>query len=342
MNSAAVTQTELLEIATRLAKAAGRPLPRSLRQLAGGRNNRVFRVETDGAPLVLKSYFSDPRDPRDRLAAEWNFLQRAWKLGVRVIPEPLASEPQVRAGLYSFVAGRKLNPDEVDMPHIDAAVDFVLAINRAPRDLPPLGAGSEACFSLARHLDAVEQRIARLHSLDPEAPQLDAAVCFVSKSLLPVWADVKQRTEREAQALGLSMDRAISEEEICISPSDFGFHNALIDEGRLSFLDFEYAGRDDPAKLISDFLCQPEISVPAKYHARFISGISDALALSSDARARCTIFLNVYRVKWACIMMNEFLAVGAARRAYASAHERASRCAAQLAGARAKLAEVES
>jgi hypothetical protein len=269
-------------------------------------------------------------------------LQHAWTLGVRAIPEPLARDPRAQAALYSFVAGRKLEPDEIDASHIDAAVDFVLAINRPPRNLASLAAGSEACFSLAQHLGAVEQRIARLQSIDLEAPQLDAAVHFVSKRLLPAWVEVKRRTEREALGLGLSADRPIDEAEICLSPSDFGFHNALIDRGNLTFLDFEYAGRDDPAKLISDFLCQPEIPIPAKFHARFTSRMSDALVLSSAGRARCEILLDVYRVKWTCIMLNEFLAVGAARRAYSNADERAARCAVQLAKAETKLAEIES
>ena len=340
MNPAA-PQADVLAIATRLAKAAGRPQPRALQQLAGGRNNRVFRVETDGVPLVLKSYFKDPRDARDRLGAEWAFLTQAWKRGVRTIPEPLASDPQEQAGLYSFVTGRKLNPDEVDGSHVDAAVDFVLAVNRAPRDLSALPVGSEACFSLAQHLSAVEQRIARLDSLDPDAPQRDAAATFVANNLLPVWADVKARSGREAQALGLSTDKTIGDDDICISPSDFGFHNALIDAGTLTFLDFEYAGRDDPAKLTSDFLCQPEIPIPARFRARFVSRLAEGLPLSGEARARCAILLDVYRVKWTCILLNEFLAVGAARRAYSSADERAARCAAQLGKAQAKLAEVE-
>jgi len=340
MNPAA-TQADVLAIATRLAKVAGRPQPRALQQLAGGRNNRVFRVETDGAPLILKSYFKDPRDARDRLGAEWAFLTHAWKRGVRNIPEPLASDVKEQAGLYSFVAGRKLNPDEVDASHVDAAVDFVLAVNRAPRDVTALPVGSEACFSLAQHLNAVEQRIARFDSLDPDAPQRDDAATFVATDLLPVWAEVKVRTEREALALGLSTIETIGDDDICISPSDFGYHNALIDADKLTFLDFEYAGRDDPAKLTSDFLCQPEIPVPAKFRARFVSRLADGLPLSRQARARCAILLDVYRVKWTCILLNEFLTVGAARRGYASAHERAARCAEQLDKARAKLAEVE-
>ena len=64
---------------------------------------------------------------------------------------------------------------------------------------------------------------------------------------------------------------ALSPDDCCLSPSDFGFHNALVDDdGQVTFLDFEYAGRDDPAKLVSDFFCQPEIPVPLDYHATFI------------------------------------------------------------------------
>jgi len=55
------------------------------------------------------------------------------------------------------------------------------------------------------------------------------------------------------------MAQALPADETCLSPSDFGFHNALVDpSGALSFLDFEYAGRDDPAKPVSDFFCQPK------------------------------------------------------------------------------------
>jgi len=47
-----------------------------------------------------------------------------------------------------------------------------------------------------------------------------------------------------------------------ISPSDFGFHNALMtDESDLSFFDFEYAGWDDSVKMFYNLFCQPDIPV---------------------------------------------------------------------------------
>ena len=38
----------------------------------------------------------------------------------------------------------------------------------------------------------------------------------------------------------------------CVSPSDFGFHNAIVrGSGEICFIDFEYAGWDDSAQVFS-------------------------------------------------------------------------------------------
>ena len=48
------------------------------------------------------------------------------------------------------------------------------------------------------------------------------------------------------------------ENPLCISASDFGLHNAIMTERGIVFFDFEFAGWDDPAKAIVDFLLQPQ------------------------------------------------------------------------------------
>jgi hypothetical protein len=55
--------------------------------------------------------------------------------------------------------------------------------------------------------------------------------------------------------------------------------------------------------------------------------------------ARARLLLPVYRVKWVCIMLNEFLPVGESRRSFSGA-EGAARKAAQLAKAQAALAPL--
>jgi len=327
----------LLALASRLMDGVGRGRPRALARLSGGKNNQVYRIDNDaGIPLILKRYFRDPRDPRDRLGAEWGFIEHARLRGVRNIPEPLACDLEAGLGLYSFVPGRKLTAAELAPRHVGAAIDFVVAVNRPPR--AALAAGSEACFSLADHVATVERRVARLDALDPELPDAAQASRFVSEQLLPAWNAVKTRLVSDARAAGLAMAQALSADETCLSPSDFGFHNALVDpSGALSFLDFEYAGRDDPAKLVSDFFCQPEVPVPMSYHAEFVARLADGLHLGEPGRTRCRILLDVYRIKWTCIILNDFLPLGAARRAFADKGSLAARCANQLTKAKANI-----
>jgi hypothetical protein len=336
------TEESLLRLASHLAESIGIGRVLTLSRLAGGKNNQVYRVETEaGTPLVLKRYFTDPRDPRDRLGAEWDFLKHAWSRGIRAVPEPLACDAAAHAGLYGFVAGRKLLASELKPAHIDAAIDFVLAVNARPRPQP--APGSEACFTLAEHISTVDRRVARLVTLDPDAPHVEEARSFVATRLLPGWAAVKSQLAADAHATGLALEQALSADDCCLSPSDFGFHNALIDdEGKVTFLDFEYAGRDDPAKLVSDFFCQPEIPVPLNYHATFIARMAKGFGLDEAGQARCRMLLDAYRIKWICIILNDFLPLGAARRAFADAGAWAARCANQLAKAEAKLASLKT
>lgn len=332
----------LLALADRLVDSAGRGRATALSRLDGGKNNQVYRIATDaGDAVVLKRYFSDPRDPRDRLAAEWGFLRHIWSRGVRVVPEPLASDAATRTGLYSFVPGRKLLAAELKPCHIDAAIDFLLTVNAAPRSPETLAPASEACFSLADHISTVERRVARLATLDPDAPHVQEAQRLVDTALLPKWNAVKARLTKDAHDAGLEIDRALRPDECCLSPSDFGFHNALADEaGRVIFLDFEYAGRDDPAKLVSDFFCQPEIPVPLSYYPGFLAHLADGLDLDDAGRARCRILLDAYRVKWSCIILNDFLPVGATRRTFADAGAWDLRCQKQIKKAEAKIGEI--
>jgi hypothetical protein len=331
---------EVCALAARLATAAKLPPPVSLTGLAGGKNNRVYRVTLEGrdAPVVLKCYFSDARDVRDRRHAEWTFLERAWAAGIRNVPEPLATEPAAHAALYSFVTGGKLAPGEVADAHVAAAIRFVVAINRTAGISLPLPTASEACFSIAAHVDTVDRRVARLANLDGTAPRVDDARRLVADRLVPAWTRIRSRI----LALPGDATEELGQANRCISPSDFGFHNALVSAtGDVSFIDFEYAGRDDPAKLVCDFFCQPEIPVPTGHLDGVLDGLSGGLPVDAHFRDRAMTLLDAYRIKWACIILNEFLPVDAARRAFADAGAREARCEIQLAKAAHTLSQVD-
>ena len=325
----------VLELARCLAQRANLPPPQSLTRLTGGKNNRVFRA---GESAILKLYHWDLRDPRDRLRAEWQFLSYAWARGVRNIPRPLAKDDDAHAGLYSWMPGEVV--DKVSPDHVEAALGFLLAINAPPHDPAALDPGSEACFSLREHLATINRRVARLAVIDPDVPQRAAAELLIRSRLMPLWELVQATLLKEAERLGVELDAVLEQESQCISPSDFGFHNALVDGSRIGFIDFEYAGRDDVAKLVCDFFCQPQVPVPLAYMEGFASRLITGLGLGRSHEVRCQLLLDAYRIKWACIILNDFLPVGSSRRAHAELIRNEERCVFQLARATAKLNEI--
>jgi hypothetical protein len=207
-----------------------------------------------------------------------------------------------------------------------------------------LAPGSEACFTFHQHLETVERRIRRLAELSP-APSDRALVSdFVNFRLLPAWHIVETRLNNSLSEGGVASSEPITLSDIMISPSDFGFHNALFDDatGRIHFIDFEYAGRDDPAKMIADFFCQPEIPVGMEYFEFFVDLVLTGLGLGKAHRERCLLLLDLYRIKWAAIILNRFMPVGAARRSFAEYSTGGEPAACQIARAEAQLANIST
>lgn len=338
------SESDIRATAARLSIAAGRPPPLAFAPISGGKNNRVYRLDYgDGvAPAALKRYFVSKADPRNRLATEWAFLTYARARGVDAVPSALAVEEETHSALYSFVPGRKLAPGEVGAREVGAALDFIAAINSAPRAFAEMPAGSEACFAVGQHLALIDRRVTRLEQqIGPDVPMRDEAMHFVRTMIFPAWETVRARILRAAATGRINSDTALAPSEICLSPSDFGFHNALVrPDGKITFIDFEYAGRDDPAKLVCDFFCQPEVPVPLDLWRPFTEGVIARLDLSARFRVVFDLLLDAYRLKWVCIILNEFVATDAARRGYAVGSDRITRCSAQLAKAQEKLAQV--
>jgi hypothetical protein len=301
---------------TALLAQVGISAPHALTPLGGGGNNRVFRLDTRLGQLVLKEYFHHPDDPRDRLGAEFGFSQFAWEHGVRNIPRPLASDPDRHLGLYAFVDG--VRPDKVESSAVDQALSFVTQLNGLHQEGHRLPSASEACFSIDAHLERVALRVARLRSVDDAQARR-----LVRDALQPAWSDVQTAVVDAADALGILTHAMLRPADRCISPSDFGFHNALLDtEGRYWFLDFEYAGWDDPAKLVCDFFCQPARPVPPELFDTLATEVSRGFDDPDWHLKRMRLLWPVFELKWACILLNEFLPEGSRRRQFAGADSR--------------------
>ena len=98
----------------------------------------------------------------------------------------------------------------------------------------------------------------------------------------------------------------LTKEEMIVSPSDFGFHNIIQKNKKLFFIDFEYTGLDDPIKLLCDFYCQPDQSITDRQKKIFIKNLSLKNNNMKKLVSYVKIFLSFHKLKWCCIMLNEF------------------------------------
>jgi hypothetical protein len=302
-----------------------------------GGNSRVYLVSLDGRTLVAKQYFRHPSDGRDRLQAEWSFLEYAAAAGIGCVPKPIARDAAAGIGIYEHVAGRSLGSEDVSAARVQEAAAFFLLLNRpehraAARALAP---ASEACFSIAEHLAMVDGRLGKLAGLAGASAEDAAARAFVEE-LARRWREIRGRI------LGASRDPAAPVEERCVSPSDFGFHNALLRAtGELCFLDFEYGGWDDPAKMVGDFFAHPGVPVPRRHFDGFVKAAMSFSPRAAELEARARLLEPLFRIKWCCIVLNEFVPEAAQRRRFATPGiDPAAAKRRQLGKARALLASV--
>jgi len=344
-----MTQTTAVDDPERLSRAA-EGLAREaglcdllhLAPLPGGANNRVFRLEGAGGCALLKAYFRHPDDPRDRLGAEFGFSAFAWGHGVRALPRPLAQDCEARIGIYEFVAGRQPLPGEVSDEWVEQAIDFFRAVNRhrGAAEAQALPWASEACLSLGAHLALVEGRVRRLGTIPGASPIEEEASWFVREELASTWERLEGWFRREILRQQFELGTELEPAARRVSPSDFGYHNAILEaNGRLRFIDFEYAGWDDPAKMICDFFCQPAVPVPQLWFDRFAAAVLADCPEAERHRRRAALLLPLYRVKWCCIMLNDFLPAGRARRRFVEGELNSlGRAETQLTKARRSLA----
>jgi len=299
----------------------GQPVT-DLEWIGGGGNSRIYKLPGGRAGKV---YFG----PR-RLETEFAALQFLWQHGVRCVPEPIAAEPASKLAVYEFIDGTKFAANDVSEGDIDAAVEFLATLKQlaSEPDAATLPPAAEACFTAQAIVENLRGRLVRLAAV----PALKE---FLEEGFRPML---------ERLAAKLPMERELSTEERTLSPSDFGFHNALRRKGgQLVFLDFEYFGWDDPAKMVSDFLLHPALELPARLKQRFATGVYRRFSGNKSLAKRVETVYPLFGLKWCLIMLNEFVPEDLQRRGFASGGglDRAAAQARQLDKARRMLARIE-
>lgn len=315
--------------------------PAAIMPVRGGGNNRLYRVEDgDGYPFALKSYPQLADDPRDRLGTEFTALLFLAPHGLAV-PKALAAWPEGGFALYSWVEGTA--PGPVRPSDIDAAIAFATSLRHltAASDAAALPLASEACLSAAEILSQIERRQARLTESAALFPALSD---FLSDGFRPILDRATQRARQGYSRQDWSFDAPIPHRYRTLSPSDFGFHNAIRKpDGGLTFVDFEYFGWDDPVRLGADFLQHPAMTLTDDQACQWRQGIAVLYDVDHAFQRRFSLLYPLIGLRWCMILLNEFLPERWQRRQFAGTDATADEAQArQLTKAETRLKAVSA
>ncbi|HLB41630.1 MAG TPA: phosphotransferase [Gammaproteobacteria bacterium] len=289
-----------------------------IKRLSGGGNNKSYLVKIEDNKYFLKHYFKDS-NKYSRLSVEYSFLSFAWNNGIFCVPKPINSDNQCGIGIYEYINGKKLKKNEIKQNEIQQALDFIVALNekKCLMKAGNLSIASDASFSMIAYIRSVENRISKLKSFNANDGIDFEVKQFINKDLAPKWNEVKHSIFIKLKREGTLLKKIQISDRI-LSPSDFGFHNALVQMNhQIKFIDFEYAGWDDPAKLVCDFFSQPAVPVSMDYFDTFLQEISN---ITKDPQAtiyRVYVLLPLVQIKWCCIILNCFVIAFQARKNFA-------------------------
>lgn len=301
------------EISSLLARARGEQVV-SIDELRGGANSGVALVATGAACYVVKQYRPAlTGDHRDRLRTEFEALRFLRDKGISQVPEPCCRDAALRLGVYQYIRGRKLTPGGITDRHL-AMVAAFLGKLYALRHEPEAGGqpvASEACLRLGTHVAIVKNRLERLRAL-PERDQLTTRLhAYLEEVVAPFFHRARELSAARIAGTGLDPEAELPREKQILSPSDLGFQNIIVTgEDKLVFIDFEYFGWDDPAKLIADFYLQPAVPLPSELRRPFFDKLGFVQKNDPEVVQRLPFAYLFSALKWSLLVLNCFCAGG--------------------------------
>lgn len=273
--------------------------PDTLEPLQGGINNQVFCCKAGERSFVLKGYAANSAGEYDRFQAEVEFLNYASVVLPEFVPQLLGSDAASRSLVLETLVGDRFqegtHPSEED---IESALIFMRRLNE-DTDLAKMhvnGSAADGFLKLTDHLLNIEQRVGKM-SVEHLPANFRANADGLTKCLRRE-LDYLQESAAILIAKGYCED-VLDPINRCVSPSDFGFHNAIRTPKGIKFFDFEFAGWDDPVKTVADFDLQPR--VPLKIRAKVLS--KSLPQWGKGLEERYNVLFPILKLKWACIIL---------------------------------------
>jgi thiamine kinase-like enzyme len=268
-------------------------------QLKGRGNSPVYKVLTFDSPMFLKIYPQESK--HNRISSEYDSVKILTKLGMSGIQRPIACSKELGVAVYKWIDVD--NSYTFDICTVESSLNFLRKLHgsRDNHMFDDFSMASDACTSI---YDIEKQIKRRLSQLNEATAEFESLNIFLNNEFNPLFDEIILWSKSHFSIDG-DYYKSIGKQEMTLSPSDFGFHNILSskDDG-LKFIDFEYFGRDDPVKLISDFSHHAAMNLTSTMEQLWFQGVKDIYG--SSILSRLKVSWPLHGLNWCLIILNEF------------------------------------
>ena len=267
-----------------------------MEEISGRGNSKVLFCETiTKKKISIKIYPNDNK--HNRIKSEYDGLSEIYKKNKNVI-KPVWKNRKANICAYQWIDGEKIiNPNSSD---IKLALKFASHLYKRKnekyfKNFPKASSSCISGYEIEKQIQFRFNQLLEVNNIDLKY--------FLNNSFLTTSKFLIKRAK-----LMLNEEHyfeKLKKNDLTLSPSDFGFHNAIKQKNdNLIFLDFEYFGWDDPLKLISDFFFHP---------GNNLSDYNKKIWLKNSVKIydvkvikRLPALLPLYGLCWSLILLNEF------------------------------------
>lgn len=244
-------------------------------QLKRDGNNQIFVLHNSlNQKLLLKRYFHHSEDKRNRALTEFSACQYLQGNNIKYVPDAVFFNDKAQFAFYQYIESKKpLTINDSDTT-ARSMIDFVLSLKslylQSLRDKEQSAIdfyAADARLSLQDYFDKIDEREKSILAGCSRNRQLTAIEEFFKQEYLPFKQRVFAQAKQKISNFGLMANQPFAIETLTLSPSDFGPHNMLMNDKGCYFIDFEYFGIDDPAKMLADIFhhAQDKLSYSNKW-----------------------------------------------------------------------------
>jgi hypothetical protein len=269
-------------------------------KLSNGGNGGVYRLSfPDRVDAKLKIYPVD--SSHDRLFSDVMVARAIATVESHSVARLIAHDSKLGIGIYDWIEGEPVTL--VTQADLESSLSFLAMLNALRNseyfsNAPP---ASAACFSGLDIECQIDKRILQFSSARLSNPDLNTFFC---DTLLPARGFLL-RYARENWPCETGYELPMEKAQRVLSPSDFGFHNAIrCPSGDIIFTDFEYFGFDDPVKLMCDFCFHPGMNLSVEQKSFWLRGALNIYG--ENVTKRLTVCRPLYGLIWCLILLNDF------------------------------------